>query len=144
MIKKIIVPLDGSEISESAITKAFEIAGGSSDLTIVAVRVTELPVDSPIISPGNLAPARDEEHHQIETYLNQVQERFQELGAKLETKIADIDEGIAETIIREAELEKADFIAMTTHGRTGLKRLFFGSVAEKVLRLAPCSVLLVR
>ena len=47
-------------------------------------------------------------------------------------------------IIEQAELEKVDLIALTTHGRTGLKRVVFGSVAEKVLRMAPCSVVIVR
>ncbi len=144
MIKKIIIPVDGSELSESAIPKAFEIAGRSPEHTLVVFRDTELPVDSPVISPANLAPARDEEYCKIEAYLASVRERFADLGTQLETKIADVDEGIAETIIRESEKERADFIAMTTHGRTGLNRLFFGSVAERVLRLAPCSVLLVR
>jgi nucleotide-binding universal stress UspA family protein len=47
----------------------------------------------------------------------------------------------AETILRVAHEEKCDLIVMATHGRTGLVRLLLGSVAEQVLRQAPCPVL---
>lgn len=50
----------------------------------------------------------------------------------------------AESIVDYARVVGADLIAMTTHGRSGLGRVIFGSVAEAVLRLAPCPVLLVR
>ena len=50
----------------------------------------------------------------------------------------------AETIVRVAEERKADLIVMGTHGRTGLQHVLLGSVAEKVVRLAPCPVLTVR
>jgi nucleotide-binding universal stress UspA family protein len=50
----------------------------------------------------------------------------------------------AEEIIRYAGATRADLIVMGTHGRTGLERLLMGSVAEKVLRSAPCSVLVVK
>lgn len=50
----------------------------------------------------------------------------------------------AETIVRIAQEQAADLIVMGTHGRTGLKHALLGSVAEKVVRLAPCPVLTVR
>ena len=50
----------------------------------------------------------------------------------------------AETIVRIAEERSADLIVMGTHGRTGLQHVLLGSVAEKVVRLAPCPVLTVR
>jgi nucleotide-binding universal stress UspA family protein len=50
----------------------------------------------------------------------------------------------AETIVRMAEERQADLIVMGTHGRTGLQHVLLGSVAEKVVRLAPCPVLTVR
>ena len=49
-----------------------------------------------------------------------------------------------EEIVRAAEKEGADMIVMGTHGRSGLNRLLLGSVAERVIRLAPCPVLTVR
>jgi nucleotide-binding universal stress UspA family protein len=54
-------------------------------------------------------------------------------------------EGVAwEQLVRTAKARKADMIVMGTHGRTGLTRLFLGSVAERVVGSAPCSVLTVR
>ena len=50
----------------------------------------------------------------------------------------------AEEIIRAAEAEKADMIVIATHGGTGWQHLIFGSVAEKVVRLASCPVLTIR
>ena len=50
----------------------------------------------------------------------------------------------AEAIVRVAQERKADLIVMGTHGRTGLQHVLLGSVAEKVVRLAPCPVLTVR
>jgi universal stress protein A len=49
-----------------------------------------------------------------------------------------------ETILETAEAEKVDLIVMATHGRTGLSHLVLGSVAERIVRLAPCPVLTVR
>jgi nucleotide-binding universal stress UspA family protein len=50
----------------------------------------------------------------------------------------------ADTIVRVAQQRSADLIVMGTHGRTGLQHVLLGSVAEKVVRLAPCPVLTVR
>ena len=50
----------------------------------------------------------------------------------------------AETIVRVAQERSADLIIMSTHGRTGLQHVLLGSVAEKVVRLAPCPVLTVK
>ena len=50
----------------------------------------------------------------------------------------------ADTIVRVAQERGADLIVMGTHGRTGLQHVLLGSVAEKVVRLAPCPVLTVR
>jgi nucleotide-binding universal stress UspA family protein len=50
----------------------------------------------------------------------------------------------AETIVRVAQERGADLIVMSTHGRTGLQHVLLGSVAEKVVRLAPCPVLTVK
>jgi nucleotide-binding universal stress UspA family protein len=50
----------------------------------------------------------------------------------------------ADTIVRVAQERGADLIVMSTHGRTGLQHVLMGSVAEKVVRLAPCPVLTVK
>lgn len=144
MINKILVPLDGSEISENAIPKAMKALQGNPEGSIVAIRVMEVPAESPILPPSSLNEAREQEGKIIKEYLAGIQKKYGEGPVKLETKMVDIKDGIAETIMAQASELEVDVIALTTHGRTGLQRLFFGSVAEKVLRLAPCSVLIVR
>jgi nucleotide-binding universal stress UspA family protein len=52
--------------------------------------------------------------------------------------------GAADEIIRITEEEKVDLIVIATHGQTGWRHMIFGSVAEKVVRLAPCPVLTIR
>ncbi len=56
----------------------------------------------------------------------------------------DLDEHTYRAINEYAEENEVDLIVMATHGRTGPKRLYFGSVAENVVRRSPCSVLIVR
>lgn len=71
----------------------------------------------------------------------------------LVTEVADDDGRVAgrvvagsarSTILRELREHRYDLVVMGTHGRTGLSRLFLGSVAEHVVRAAPCPVLIVR
>lgn len=52
--------------------------------------------------------------------------------------------GAVECVVREAEAQKAQLVVVGTHGRTGFSRVALGSIAEKVIRLSPCSVLIVR
>jgi len=51
---------------------------------------------------------------------------------------------VADTILEAAEIEQADLIAMTTHGRTGMLRLLLGSVAEQVVHHSKIPVMLIR
>ena len=74
--------------------------------------------------------------------LNALQDKARAAGVKTSTLIR---EGVAdEQIVRAARSKKADVIVLGTHGRTGLARLFLGSVASRVVTAAPCPVLTVR
>jgi nucleotide-binding universal stress UspA family protein len=76
------------------------------------------------------------------TYLNRVKQRLAKDGIDVDT---EQPEGrAAEAIVASARKHQADLIAMTTHGRSGLGRALLGSVADEVVRTAPCPVLLVR
>ena len=145
VIEKVLVPLDGSEVSEKSIRKAQELLKGAAPHgRIIALMVLELPKESPLFEPIDLENARNEERRQASRYLTELREQFVFDDCEFETRIAESNDTVAEMIIEQAELEKVDLIALTTHGRTGLKRVVFGSVAEKVLRMAPCSVVIVR
>lgn len=144
MIKRILVPLDGSQASEAAVLKASDILRGKPDAFIAVLRVLELPENSPLFEPVDLANARAEERRQTSEYLDQLKEEYAAPHYTMETRIEAAEEGVANAIIKCAETENVDLIVLTSHGRTGLKKLLLGSVTEKVVRLSPCSVMIVK
>jgi nucleotide-binding universal stress UspA family protein len=148
---RILVTLDGSELAERVLPHALSLARCYS-ATVELVRAyapppsvisasaaTALPGTGPIVDPGPVMAAGEEE---AEAYLQEVAERFAGEGIVIERLRPDGP--AAESIVAEARRSGADLIAMTTHGRGGLGRLVLGSVADEVLRTAPCPVLLVR
>jgi universal stress protein A len=142
MFRKIVVPLDGSQCAAEALDVALTLAhGGTATLAIVAV------VD-PIVFTGSMPPSpaldivladrEKEAHHRVDEAIGK---------AKLNGLAAtgDVHLGVPyEEILNFARRENADAIVMGTHGRSGLKRLLMGSVAESVLRGARCPVIVVR
>jgi universal stress protein A len=75
----------------------------------------------------------------------QLEDRVQRAGARGVTARYVLPAGVPyQEIVKAAEKEHADVVVIGTHGRTGLERVFLGSVAERVVRLAPCPVLTVR
>jgi nucleotide-binding universal stress UspA family protein len=93
---------------------------------------------------GNVAPTPTAEDQQqmrstLVTLLRDAMRRF---GAEGEALV--LEGGAVASVIRAAEEQQADLLVVGSHGRTGLSRLLLGSVAEKLVRLADCSVLVVR
>ena len=139
-ITKVLVPLDGSELS-AAILPVVERLAGPLDLSIVLLHVVEP------LSPSAMAEVatRLEEMTALreadaEGYLSKVANDLQAKGLRVRHEVRV---GPAVDVIQEfAQEEKIGLIAMTTHGRTGLGRLFFGSVAERVVRAATVPVFL--
>ncbi|MBI4611611.1 MAG: universal stress protein [Candidatus Rokubacteria bacterium] len=141
-ITRILVPLDLSELS-AEILGIVEALAGPLDLAIVLLHAVE-PIDRTATAE---AAARLEEITELrradaDTYLAKVAQDLQGKGLRARHLVRT---GAALDVIQEsARDEGIDLIAMTTHGRTGLGRLFFGSVAERVLRAAPVPVLLLK
>jgi nucleotide-binding universal stress UspA family protein len=136
-LTKILIPLDGSTLAESAITKAAEIAG--SDVTLMLLRAAEAHT-LPGVDPTD---AQVEVVRDAEAYLAGVAARLKEQGiARVETSVWYGPAALA--IVEAARLRKADMIVMSTHGRSGLGRLILGSVAESVLRGTAIPILLLR
>jgi nucleotide-binding universal stress UspA family protein len=93
---------------------------------------------------GNVAPSPTAEDHEqmrssLVTLLGDAMRRF---GAEGEALV--LDGGAVASVVRAVEEQNADLLVVGSHGRTGLSRLLLGSVAEKLVRLADCSVLVVR
>ncbi len=150
MYQKILVPLDGSKIGEAALPYIEELV--SKLPPEPKVEVTLLQVVSSmahwIIAGEATAKVAytEEEMKQIQgkalEYLNQAGESLRSRGAivKIEVRIGRA----ADEIIKFADEMKADLIAMSTHGRSGITRWAFGSVTDKVLQSGAAPILTVR
>ncbi|MHB8764780.1 MAG: universal stress protein [Deferrisomatales bacterium] len=138
----ILIPLDGSELSEAAVDAAMELARafGSELLLVGALDLTAGMYDvyAEAYSPVDLRA-------QLEGYLGGVLDRAKgrvEAGGLRARRFLRV--GVPhEEIAGLAREEGAKLIVMTTHGRRGLSHLLLGSVTEKVIRTAPCPVLVV-
>jgi len=153
MYKKVVVLLDGSELAEQVLPHVAEIIRGrDSEVHLLSVAPVVAPpmavaVDIyPVYATADFLAAQEAERARIERelreYLDQVADRLQPLVSQVHTVIRFGQP--AEEILKYAEEIGADLIAMCTHGRSGLSRWVYGSVADKVLRGAKCPVLLVR
>jgi nucleotide-binding universal stress UspA family protein len=148
---KIMVALDGSKLAEDSLVSVMELAEqyGKDNVELTLFRVSEL-FSPPYIYPPEM-PISIEEYLEYEkkrtteicqSYLNDLKKHLTKNGI---TTIAAVEEGIpADVIINFAKGNSIDLIVMSTHGRTGFSHWAFGSIAEKVLKGAPCPVFLVR
>ena len=140
--KKILTPTDFSEHSELALDTAMDLAppGG----TVVLCHIID---DAPLTYGyvGVAVPTQDmlsRLAQEAEKDLQGFKPHVSKPEVLLERRVVHGNPYLE--IVRLAEEESVDLIVMGTHGRSGLKHFFIGSVAEKVLRKAPCPVLVVR
>jgi nucleotide-binding universal stress UspA family protein len=137
-IKTILHPTDFSHRSDNAFGLACSLAGDYG-ARLVVVHVASRPV---ISTRQGVIPLEPEWYE--ETMTAQLQERRPRNAAiPVEHRLLFGDDPAA-AILQLARDIKADLIVMGTHGRTGLGRVLMGSVAEEVVRQAPCSVLTVK
>lgn len=136
---KILCPISFDENSTAALELARDlaIANGASLYLLHVAQIPIADMDSPVAIPENPRWER-----QARVRLEQLAHDM--LAGKVPYEI-QIRSGIAETeVLDMARTLKVDLIVMATHGRTGLKHLILGSVAEAVVRGAPCPVLTLR
>lgn len=142
MYKRAIVALDGSPVAETIMPFILEIAG-PLDLEVTLVRV-KVPVPPTVIEGTAHVMIEDPETARVdaEEYLAPLAAELRHRGVRVKTQARRGQ--AAEEIVKAARESNADVIAMTTHGRSGLGRLLFGSVAESVLRASELPVFLMR
>jgi len=144
MYKVILVPLDGSKRAEKIIPHVEELAASHSS-TILFMQVLEpsaalvTPYDMvPYFDPAEIERRKDE----AKTYLSGLVGEFREKGYQAKPLV---EQGpVVHTILDVAEREQANLIAMASHGRSGLARVFYGSVAAGILHQADRPLLIVR
>jgi len=145
MFEKILVCLDGSPLAEEILPYAKEVARRFGS-RIVLLEVTAPPsavVESTTgyYSAPTVAELQRKEE-EAEAYLEGVERAIQEDG--LEAESITLPGSPGKMIVSYAEESGSGLIALGTHGRSGLKRLAFGSVAEQVLRESGLPVLVIR
>jgi nucleotide-binding universal stress UspA family protein len=152
---RIVVPLDGTELAEQILEPAVALAGLMPAAEIVLVRAIRpvMPVDvtPEMLGLGSEAEhvmcqvevLQEELHRETESYLAGIARRLEARGLKVRTHVL-VEEKPAEAILHEAEDEHAGLIALETHGRGGLSRLFRGSITDKVVRGAHVPILVHR
>lgn len=137
MFKRLLVPLDRSPESEEALESAIAIAlAANAAMSIVVVRENTLATDLPFPLPP-VARSVDE------AYLQEVAKRAS-LAGLTGTSCTVLDGNPADEICVEANRTGADLIVMTSHFRTGISRVWAGSVSDKVVRDSGLPVLLIR
>ncbi len=149
MYRKILVPLDGSELAECVFPHIKEVVKGSESAEVILFRVCEPPV---LLAdyPSDLRP-RWEEHVKQETahtqqqcriYLDDTEKRLKKTGVNVRT-----ESGLgnpAELIVDYAAKNNVDLIIIASHGRSGIMRWAYGSTADKILRASKVPVMVVK
>lgn len=144
-LDSVLVPIDESDLADEALVYALE---QHPDADITALHVIELFAESRSM-PYGPAPSADfwdtlDEYarDQAEAILEEAHDLADEHGVEIATEMERGEP--ARTIVDYAEEEGSDCIVIGSHGRTGVTRVLLGSVAEKVMRHAPCPVTVVR
>jgi nucleotide-binding universal stress UspA family protein len=146
MYQKILIPLDGSELAECSLEHAKAIVQGCNVGDVILFQVVEplsLETLSALAEAGDdsIRKARDQNRQDAKDYLLKVENHLKTQG--IAGRSVTVEGRAADEILSYAEKTNVDLIVMSTHGRSGLSRFFFGSVAEKVSRHSRVPVLLI-
>ena len=146
MYRKIMIPLDGSELAECVLPHVEAITNGCGVPEVVFVRVVEhvdLQPDWDYAADKELRQSMDAEiRARAEDYLREIASRVNYQGAKVNTMV--ISGKAAESLSDYAQESDTDLIVIATHGRSGVSRWIWGSVADRLLRSSKVPVLMVR
>jgi len=144
MYSTILVPLDGSKRAEAILPHAEELAQRFNAKVVLLQVLEPLPA---IVGPeGAYINLRQEDLEQrieqAQEYLAALQGTFHEKDIEARTQV--VQGPVVEGIIRTADREHADLIALASHGRSGLSQVFYGSVAAGILHRVDRPLLLIR
>jgi nucleotide-binding universal stress UspA family protein len=142
MYKKILVPLDGSELSESVLNHVVTIATSCQVPEVVLARVRE-PLDKSVKKTldAKIFSQLDEAYYdEAANYLEEIATTLKRKG--IAVKVEVLSGKPAEEILKYSQRSGVDLIIMSTHGRSGVSRWVFGSVADKVIRQTEIPVLI--
>jgi nucleotide-binding universal stress UspA family protein len=147
--RSILVALDGSTSAERVLSDVTELARATGAEVIVVTVVPALEqlaanaAATLAAAPGalDIGAVVEDARRDADVYLVRIADRLRGAGVNVRHEILAGD--VARSLADRARGGRADLIAMTTHGRSGVAHALFGSVAEATLRAAPCPVLIV-
>lgn len=140
----ILVPVDGSETSYAAVDKAVEIAKAfNSKVTVVQVLALDPYIAAEYITAAQTNDLVERARTAILKTLDEAKAKFAAAGIQAETQLLE-GQVIYSEIVKAAESLNTDLIVIGSHGRTGFKKLFLGSVAQSILGQANVPVMVIR
>jgi nucleotide-binding universal stress UspA family protein len=150
MYNKIMVPLDGSELAECVLPHVEAIATGCKVTDVVFVRVlrpihlqANVPADGIFgFNEEKLEQMEAQRKQTADAYLKKIVENTRIEGAALSYEV--LKGPVSETLSHWAEDNGADLIVIASHGRSGISRWVYGSVADRLLRSACTPILMIR
>lgn len=143
MYRNILIPLDGSVLAEQALHQIPHVAAPDAQVRLIQVVHSPVPIVAPEMAVPLPAGGLEEVKDEVVAYLKSEAESLS--GVQTQVSIDAIEgDDVAASIVNYAKHHGCDLIIISTHGRGGLSRLVFGSVAESVVRHAPCPVLVMR
>lgn len=150
MFERVLVPLDGSKVGEAALPVIEQLvtrlaAGTKVEVTLLGI-ITLLR-HWVVVGEASAPVSYTEDElklikQRVMDYLAKTGESLKKRGVVIKTMVRSGN--AADEILKAADEIKADLIGMSTHGRSGLRRLAFGSITDKVLHGASIPVLMVR
>ena len=135
--EKILIALDGSSNSDFALEQALSMANMCNGM-LYAITVIDVYPKQIEGTPG----AKEEMEKEAQELLQKVEAKAKEMNIPVET-IVHWGRNPHESILNDCQEKGVDLIVLGTHGRTGLKKFFLGSVAQKVVGYSRCPVLVV-
>lgn len=139
MFKRLLVPLDGSQLAETAIPAAVYLAK-LLDSTVTLVHVIERNAPKEIHSERHLTNPEE-----AQAYLDEIARLWFPQDTKVESHVhTRLVSDVARSIVDHADELQPDLVIMCTHGRRGPKDVLFGSIAQQVIALGETPVLLIR
>jgi nucleotide-binding universal stress UspA family protein len=148
MLKHMLVPLDGSELSEAALPWALKLLAPDGKITLLSVLDVpefEMPLlyDAPMLyRPKDYPQIAADAERNVRSYLSKLAaEIATDYSVNVDYEFETGDSALG--IIKQAKAQHVDAIVMSTHGRSGLSRWLMGSVTHKVLNAIPCPVFVI-
>ena len=141
--KRILVPVDGSAVSDRGLKEAMKMARAPGSRVRLLHVIAEYGAYMNTEVAMDIGPVLEGMRKAGHRTLERVGRRARAAGLKFESGLVESAGRVADTIVEEAKRWRADLIVMGTHGRRGVKRMLLGSDAELVIRYSRVPVLLV-